>query len=948
MVDLKALGEKWAKRWDESKIFEADPIPGKPKIFVTFPFPYMNGPLHIGHGFTSTRVDVYARFKRMQGYNVLFPWAWHLTGEPIAGAAERVARGDESQIRIFREMDGVPEADLKHFTDPKYIARYYIKESREMVKAIGHSVDWRREFTTTSLHEQFNKFIEWQYLTLKDKGYVVKGTHPVVWCPHDQSPTGDHDRLRGEGASPVEFTLLKFPYDGAYLPAATLRPETIFGVTNMWINPDAEYARVSVDGEEWIVSAAAVEKLKEQKDGLRIRGKLNGSELIGKTCEHPLSKEEVLILPASFVNPNNASGVVMSVPAHAPYDYLALRDLQENPALLEKHGIAQERVKGIKPISMIRIASFGEYPAVEICERMGIKDQKDPKADEATEAVYKEEFYKGILKENTGEYAGSKVAEVKKRLVSDLQGKGAADRMYELTEEVVCRCNTACVVKILKDQWFLNFSDEEWKAKVLEALRGTRILPEDARTNFEYTIDWLQAKACARKTGLGTPLPWDADWKVETLSDSTVYMAFYTIAKHINQRGIKGTSLTREVFDYIFYGVGDPKDLGSRNKIDAVSLREMRSEFEYWMPVDMRNSAKELIPNHLTFFLFHHVALFPKKLPGSIAVNGMINIEGEKMSKSKGNFIALKKAISDYGADATRVALLYSAEGLKDPDWRAKTAEDVVGKLKAFRELVSKFKGAADLKGMRSIDAWLLSKFQGHSTSATKELEDMNTRSALQAAFFEPWVDVKWYLRRAELNGAAMRKALSIWVRLVAPYAPSLCEDLWSELGNKGFVSLAPWPEADKALVDKAAEIAEELIMETTRDIESILQVTGIKPKRILIYVAPKWKVGVLNLANEFKGEGIKRIMEEAMKRPEIRKEGKAAAKYINDLMKDPSRIRPAGEIDEFASLKEAADFLGKEFAAKVEVCSAEDAAAYDPLKKRGNAAPLKPAIYID
>ncbi len=948
MVDLKALGEKWAKRWEESRIFEADPIAGKPKVFVTFPFPYMNGPLHIGHGFTSTRVDVYARFKRMQGYNVLFPWAWHLTGEPIAGAAERVARGDESQIRIFREMDEVAAENLKHFTDPEYIARYYIRESREVVKAIGHSVDWRREFTTTSLHEQFNKFIEWQYLTLRERGYVVKGTHPVVWCPNDQSPTGDHDRLRGEGASPVEFTLLKFPYDGSYLPAATLRPETIFGVTNMWINPDADYVRVGVDGEEWIISAEAAEKLKEQKDGLRIDRKLKGSELIGKACVHPLSNEEVPILPASFVNPNNASGVVMSVPAHAPYDYLALRDLQRDPALLKKYGIAPESVEDIKPISLIKISSFGEYPAVEICEKMGVKDQNDPKAAEATEAIYKEEFYKGVLKENTGEYAGTKVSEIKKRLVSDLQSKGVADRIYELSEEVVCRCSTTCVVKILKDQWFLNFGDDEWKEKVMEALRGMRIMPDEARANFVYTIGWLEAKACARKTGLGTPLPWDKDWKVETLSDSTVYMAFYTIAKHINEHKIRGKSLTREVFDYIFYGTGDPEKLGARNGIDPGLLRDMRLEFEYWMPVDMRNSAKELIPNHLTFFIFHHAALFPEKLPKFIAVNGMINIEGEKMSKSKGNFIALKKAIGDYGADATRTALLYSAEGMKDPDWRARTAEEIEGKLKAFNELVLKLKNSgSDFKGRR-IDSWLLSRLQSHAARATRELEAMNTRSALQAALFEPWGDVKWYLRRGEPDKATMREALETWVRLMAPYAPSLCEELWSELGNKGFVSLAPWPSVEEDLVNKEAELSEELIMDTTKDIESILEVTGIKPKRILLYVAPKWKADVLNLANEFKGEGAKRIIDEAMKRPEIRKHGNAAVKYINDLMKDPSRIRPAGKMDELSSLKEAADFLGKEFGAKVEVYDAEDASAYDPLNKRGNAAPLKPAIYIE
>ncbi|MDH5441556.1 MAG: class I tRNA ligase family protein, partial [Candidatus Bathyarchaeota archaeon] len=97
-LDWKEIEKKWRKKWEESSIFEADPDPSRGKCFVTFPFPYMNGPLHIGHGFTATRVDAYARFKKMQGYNTLFPWAWHWTGEPILGAALLVKKGDGSVI----------------------------------------------------------------------------------------------------------------------------------------------------------------------------------------------------------------------------------------------------------------------------------------------------------------------------------------------------------------------------------------------------------------------------------------------------------------------------------------------------------------------------------------------------------------------------------------------------------------------------------------------------------------------------------------------------------------------------------------------------------------------------------------------------------------------------------------------------------------------------------
>ena len=237
MSSLKQTEEKWLTAWTDAHVFEADPDNKRQKVMVTFPYPYMNGPLHVGHTFTASRVDAYARFKRMQGFNVLWPWGWHWTGQPLLGASQRVARGDETYIKVLREVDGVPEAELKKFVDPIYMAQYYTNEGRLAVKSIGFSIDWRREFTT--MMPTYQKFIEWQYKNLKEQGYVTRGTHPVVWCPKDKSPTGDHDRQSGEGVTAEEYILIKYKLDEkTFLPAATFRPETIYGITNIWINPE--------------------------------------------------------------------------------------------------------------------------------------------------------------------------------------------------------------------------------------------------------------------------------------------------------------------------------------------------------------------------------------------------------------------------------------------------------------------------------------------------------------------------------------------------------------------------------------------------------------------------------------------------------------------------------------------------------------------------------------
>ena len=126
----------------------------------------MGGPMHVGHLFTISRLDIYARYMRMKGYNVLFPWAWHWTGETVAGAAERIRKGDQNFIQALRVADGVPEKELEKFVDPVYMARYYTENGRRAVKRLGCAIDWTREFHTTSHNPAYSKFIEWQYTKL--------------------------------------------------------------------------------------------------------------------------------------------------------------------------------------------------------------------------------------------------------------------------------------------------------------------------------------------------------------------------------------------------------------------------------------------------------------------------------------------------------------------------------------------------------------------------------------------------------------------------------------------------------------------------------------------------------------------------------------------------------------------------------------------------------------
>jgi leucyl-tRNA synthetase len=459
---------------------------------------------------------------------------------------------------------------------------YFSKEAEAAMKSIGFSIDWRRKFTTTDPHYQ--KFITWQFNLLHDKNKVVKGAHPVGWCPNDENPVEDHDILRGEDATIIDYTLIKFKLNDDILPCATLRPETVFGVTNLWVNPQNHHVRIKVNDETWIVSKEAYLKLKFTDKKVELIGDVSGDELIGKKVKNPVTDSLVVILPASFVSAANGSGIVMSVPAHAPYDYLALRDLKG--ADLSKYGITED-VSSIPLISLIKVPEYGKYPAVDAVNELKVKDQSDPKAEEATKLVYRREFHGGVLTETTGKYAGVAVSKIKDVLTRDLITQGIADVFYEFSEQpVICRCGATCVVKMVKDQWFLNYSEPAWKEQVYKCLAGMQIIPPELRVDFENKVDWLKDKACARRKGLGTRLPWDREWMIESLGDSTIYMSYYIIAKYLDK--FKPEQLKDEFFNYCLLGQGTPENTAAKTGINIGVINGIRNDFMYWYPVDLR------------------------------------------------------------------------------------------------------------------------------------------------------------------------------------------------------------------------------------------------------------------------------------------------------------------------------------------------------------------------
>ena len=945
--------KKWQKKWADEKLFESNPN-DKEKLFITVAFPYPSGAMHIGHGRTYTVPDVYARFKRMEGYNVLFPMAWHVTGAPVIGIADRIKRKDPWTLDLYENVHRVPKNELPKLEDPEYIVRYFSSEYNEVMHEMGYSIDWRREFRT--IDPTYKKFIEWQITTLYEKGLIQKGEHPVKYCPNCDNPVGDHDLLEGEGVGVNELTLLKFQIDDKILVTATLRPETIVGATNIWLNPDVEYVLVKAKNEQWVITKEAHYNLEQQIKDLKIISEINPNDLIGKIAINPFTGDEIPIFPASFVSASYGSGVVFSEPADAPADYIALKDLKKNEELISKYNL-EGIIENVVPIPVCTVKGYGEIPAADIIERLGITDQNDEKLHEATNELYKIQHSKGTIIDSIPGFGGKKVRFAREELKEELISKNMATIMYDFAERpVVCRCGNNCVVKIMDDQWFMKYSNPEWKKKTHEVLNRETIIPPEVKNNFNYYIDWLDDWACSRKVGLGTRLPWDKKWLIEPLTDSTIYMSYYSIARFL--KDMNPDDLTPAFFDKVYLN----KDSGDI-KVAPEIVEEIQNEFNYWYPLDWRLSAKDLVGNHLSFLMFHHSAIFSEdKWPKGTVVFGMGLLEGNKMSSSKGNVILLKDAIEDYTADVVRLFLMASAEPWQDFDWREKEVLGTKRRLEWFREFsgkVEEIKGSSlDLTNIekveltRTIDLWMLSQLNQHIKASTEALEVFQTRKALQESLFLLKKDIDHYLYRVnhllDKKDPAVIYVLSTvlesWIRLLAPFTPHTCEELWSTYGGKGFVSIAQWPEADESLISLEIEKSEELVQNLIKDINQIKNMVGDEAEKVHIYLAPDWKWDLYKIANDVGKPDIGQIMGRAIG-ANIYDDKKEIAAVAKKVGREMTKTKYVGKINEAQIINDALEYISNEVSSEV-IIHTDD--SYDPQNKAKNAMPYKPAILIE
>ncbi|KAI8915922.1 hypothetical protein EDD86DRAFT_197193 [Gorgonomyces haynaldii] len=952
---LVSIEKKHQQEWADAKVFEVDA--GKEeKYMVTFPFPYMNGRLHLGHGFSLSKPEFAVGFERLQGKRALFPFGFHVTGMPIKACADKLKReielfgkdfanfvenneeveqkkikggkqaakstGLQYQFQIMRSIN-VPNEEIHKFADPKHWLKYFPPLCMMDLKRMGLHVDWRRSFITTDENPFYDSFIRWQFNQLRnmDPSKIQFGERYTIYSALDGQACMDHDRSSGEGVGVQEYTgiklqvlvdeLLKTPVENRhlvkdtpvgqkleslldkigsrklFLVAATLRPETMYGQTNCYVGVDLEYGIYQVsETEAWVCTERAAknmawQNLFEERGVVKKLGDIKGIDLIGLPLQAPLADYKIVYtLPMENVLATKGTGVVTSVPSDSPDDYITLLDLVKKS---QYYNVQKEWVEPfLPPKPIISTPNLGNLPAVFAVEKLKINSQKDKKQlAEAKEMTYKEGFYNGTI--TVGEYAGKSVQEAKPLIRKMLIEQELGFAYSEPEGQVISRSGDECVVALL-GQWYMDYGEESWKAKAKKCLAQMNTYSEETRNAFSKTLDWLNQWACSRKFGLGSRLPWDPEWLIESLSDSTIYMAYYTVAHLLHSSidghstgplGIKPEQMTDEVWSYIMLEGPLPT-----TDIPKEHLDKMRGEFEYFYPMDLRCSGKDLVNNHLTFSIYNHVAIFPEKnWPQAMRVNGHLLLNNEKMSKSTGNFMTIEQALDKYGADALRFALADAGDALEDANFLEKTADDAILKLFTEREWIESVLEQKDLRtGEHNWDDLV---FENEMNQLVKKAEDayktMLYREAVKICFYD-MINCRNEYRKAvtgqglsldkEEKFSGMHRDLvtkfcELMAVMLSPITPHWSENIYKELLKKDSIMHARWPQtkpADESIVQAASYIRTFVSKIRSTEDQALKKKKQKKqpidesPQQLVIYMAktfPEWQEKVVQVLKD-------------------------------------------------------------------------------------------------
>ena len=747
----KVVEKKWQKVWDDEKAFAATNDYTKPKYYALVEFPYPSGQgLHVGHPRPYTALDIVARKRRMQGYNVLYPMGWDAFGLPTENYA------------------------IKNKIHPKIVTENNVKHFKDQLHSLGYSFDWDREINTTD--PSYYKWTQWIFLKLFKAGLAYKKEMPINWCTSCKVGLANEEVVNGvcercgapvvrkvksewmlkiteyadkliEGLNDVDYIervkvsqknwigrstgaevdfRIKDTEDK--LRIYTTRCDTLFGVTYMVVSPEHPYLDKYKDQiKNWDEILAYREQASRKSDFERaeLAKDKTGVAIDGLTAINPVNGKEVPIWVSDYVLMSYGTGAIMAVPAHDERDW--------------------------------EFAKKFHLPIIQVVAKNGEEVDVNEAAftDVATGVLINSDFLNGL-----------EVKDAKEKMITFLEEKGIGEAKtnYKLRDWVFSRqrywgepipivhCDKCGYVPL----------DESELPLLLPEVES--YMPTDnGESPLAAMTDWVNTTCpCC-----GGPAKRETD-TMPQWAGSSWYFLRYT----------------------------DP------NNDEALASPEA---LKYWMPVDWYNGGMEHTTLHLLYSRFWHKFLYdegvvpcPEPYQKRTSHGMILGENGEKMSKSRGNVVNPDDIVNEYGADTLRTYEMFIGAF----DLAASWSEDGVKGCRRFLDRVWKLQDIMTDEEGYSKD--LETKMHQTIKKVSNDFENLKYNTAIAAMMA--------LLNDFYKKGSITKGELKTLIILLNPVAPHITEEMWQVIGCEGRVYQQTWPEYDEAkTVESSVEIAVQI-----------------------------------------------------------------------------------------------------------------------------------------
>ena len=747
----KVVEKKWQKVWDDEKAFAATNDYSKPKYYALVEFPYPSGQgLHVGHPRPYTALDIVARKRRMQGYNVLYPMGWDAFGLPTENYA------------------------IKNKIHPKIVTENNVKHFKDQLHSLGYSFDWDREINTTD--PKYYKWTQWIFLKLFKAGLAYKKEMPINWCTSCKVGLANEEVVNGvcercgapvvrkvksewmlkitdyadkliEGLNDVDYIervkvsqknwigrstgaevdfRIKDTEDK--LRIYTTRCDTLFGVTYMVVSPEHPYLdkyKDQIKNWEEIVAYREQASRKSDFERAELAKDKTGVAIDGLTAINPVNGKEVPIWVSDYVLMSYGTGAIMAVPAHDERDW--------------------------------EFAKKFHLPIIQVVAKNGEEVDVNEAAftDVATGVLINSDFLNGL-----------EVNDAKEKMIKFLEEKGIgqAKTNYKLRDWVFSRqrywgepipivhCDKCGYVPI----------DESELPLLLPEVES--YMPTDnGESPLAAMTDWVNTTCpCC-----GGPAKRETD-TMPQWAGSSWYFLRYT----------------------------DPHNDKALASPEAL---------KYWLPVDWYNGGMEHTTLHLLYSRFWHKFLYdqgvvptPEPYQKRTSHGMILGENGEKMSKSRGNVVNPDDIVQEYGADTLRTYEMFIGAF----DLAASWSEDGVKGCRRFLDRVWKLQDLMTEEEGYSKD--LETKMHQTIKKVSNDFENLKYNTAIAA--------MMTLLNDFYKKGSITRGELKTLIILLNPVAPHITEEMWQIIGCEGRVYQQTWPEFEEAkTVESSVEIAVQI-----------------------------------------------------------------------------------------------------------------------------------------